>query len=63
MRRVVGEIYMNEKQIKALCKFAIESSNRNFTKLEKELLKHAVDSANNWQELISIAIISLGLGY
>ena len=53
---------MNEEQIKELCKIVIENSNRNFTELEKELLKSAVDSSNNWEELLSVAIASLGLG-
>ncbi len=52
---------MTEQQIKFLCKLAIERSNRPFTKQEKELLKQAVDQAQNWEELLSIAIASLNL--
>ena len=52
---------MNEQQIKLLCKFAIKNSNRPFTSVEKELLKQAVDNANNWEELIAIALSTLGI--
>ena len=50
---------MNEQEIKAFCKLAIENSNRPFTKAEKELLKQAVDCANNWDELMAIALSTL----
>lgn len=40
------------KQIKTICKFLIENSNRQITDIEKELLKTAVDQSHNWQELI-----------
>ncbi len=52
---------MNEKQIKLLCKLAIENSKRPFTKAEKEMLKQAVDSAKSWDDLIAIALSSLGI--
>ena len=50
---------MTEQQIKTLCKFVIERSNRPFTKVEKEILKQAIDNARNWDELIMTAIASL----
>lgn len=52
---------MNEQQIKLLCKLAIENSKRPFTKTEKELLKQAVDNAKSWDDLIAIALSSLGI--
>ena len=52
---------MIEQQIKLLCKLAVEKSNRSFTIAEKELLKQAIDNAQNWEELLSIAIASLNL--
>ena len=47
---------MTEQQIKLLCKLAVERSNRPFTKMEKELLKQAIDNAKNWEELLFVAI-------
>ena len=38
---------MTEQQIKTLCKIAIEKSNRPFTKMDKKLLKQAIDRAQN----------------
>ena len=52
---------MTEQQIKQLCKLAIEKSNRPFTKEEKELLKQAIDNAQNWDDLLTIAIASLNV--
>ena len=52
---------MNEQQIKLLCKLAVENSNRPFTSAEKELLKQAIDYANSWDELIAIALSTLGI--
>ena len=50
---------MTEQQIKTLCKLVIERSNRPSTKVEKEILKQAIDNARNWDELMTIAIASL----
>ena len=52
---------MNEQQIKLLCKLAIENSNRPFTNADKELLKQAVDRAKSWEELLAIALSTLGV--
>ncbi len=43
---------MTEKEIKALCKLVVESSSRPLTEIEKELFKQAIDSSNNWVELL-----------
>ena len=53
---------MTESEIKAISKFLIENGYRNITDIEKELLKKAVDESHNWQELMSVAIISRMLG-
>ena len=50
---------MNEEQIKAICKFLINTGNRNFTEVEKELLKQAVDQSKNWQELLLTMMVYL----
>ena len=49
---------MTEEQIKFLCKWLIENSSQPLTDLEKEMLKQAVDSSKNWEELITVAFIS-----
>ena len=43
---------MTEKEIKVLFKLVVESSNRSLTEIEKELFKQAIDSSNNWVELL-----------
>ena len=53
---------MTEEQIKTMCKFMLENGNRDFTELEKEMLKQAIDQAKNWQELFTIAIASNYVG-
>ena len=37
-----GLYKMTEKQIKMLCKFAVEHGNRPFTKEEKEIIKQTI---------------------
>ena len=49
---------MSEEQIKILCKWLIENSSRPLTDLEKEALKQAVDSSKDWEELITVALLS-----
>lgn len=50
---------MTEQQVKLLCKWAIENSNRPLTNTEKELLKQAVDQAENIEELLGVAIAAM----
>ena len=52
---------MTEQEVKALCKFVIEQGKRDFTEVEKEILKQAVDQSRNWEELFAVAIASLGM--
>ncbi len=49
---------MTEEQIKFLCKWLIENSAKPLTDLEKEVLKQAVDNSNNWEELITVTLLS-----
>lgn len=52
---------MTEEQIKFICKWLIENSSREFTDLQKETLKRAVDSSKNWEELLLVAAASRGM--
>lgn len=47
---------MTEEEIKAFCKFLIDYGKHDFTELEKELLKQAVDRSHNWNELLAVAM-------
>lgn len=49
---------MTEEQIKLLSKWLIDNSTKPFTDLERQALKQAVDSSKNWEELISVAMVS-----
>lgn len=49
---------MTEEQIKFLCRWIIENSSRPLTDMEKEMLKQAIDSSKNWEELLTVAINS-----
>ena len=40
----------------------IEHGNREFTDVEKEMLKAAVDQSRNWQELLAVAMARVGMG-
>lgn len=49
---------MTEEQIKLICKWIIENSARPLTNVEKEALKQAVDSSRNWEELLTVVVLS-----
>ncbi|MBR0341472.1 MAG: hypothetical protein IJH64_04405 [Oscillospiraceae bacterium] len=49
---------MSEEQIKILCKWLIENSTLPLTDLEKEALKQAADSSKNWEERITVSLLS-----
>ena len=53
---------MTDQEIKEACKFVIENGNRDFTDAEKKILKDVVDNSRNLQELLTAAIVSLGMG-
>ena len=49
---------MTEEQVKFLCKWLIDNTSRPLSEQEKEVLKQAVDSSKNWEELITVALLS-----
>ena len=49
---------MTEEQVKFLCKWIVDNSNRPLTEFEKELIKQAIDNSKNPQEMV-IAILTL----
>jgi len=50
---------MTEEEFKLLSKLAIDNSSRPFTATEKEVLKFAVDKAENWQQLIIVLMMGM----
>ena len=52
---------MTEHQIKELAKWCLDNGQRKLTKVEKELIKSAIDKANNWDELMKVAFASLSI--
>ena len=44
---------MIEEQVKVLCKWIVDNSNRPLNELEKELIKQAIDNSKNPQEMIA----------
>lgn len=44
---------MTEEQVKFLCKWIVDNSNRPLNELEKELIKQAIDNSKNPQEMIA----------
>ncbi len=49
---------MTEQNLKDLCKWALENSNKPLSKEQKELLKHAIDNSKTVENLFTTAIIS-----
>ena len=47
---------MTEQQIKFLCIWAVENSNRPLADAEKEILKQAIENAKNIEDLLAIAL-------
>ncbi len=45
-----------EKEIKALCKLAIDNRNRPLLDAEKELAKKAIEESKSIEELVLIAL-------
>lgn len=50
-----GGINTIEDQVKLLCKWAVENSNRPLTDVEKEIIKQAIDQSETVEELLSVA--------
>ena len=49
---------MTEEQVKFLCKWIVDNSNRPLTEFEKELIKQAIDNSNNPQEMV-VSVLAL----
>ena len=51
---------MTEEQVKALCKFIVDTSERPLTEEGRELIKQAIDKAKTPQEMVlsALAILS-----
>lgn len=49
---------MTEKEIKELCKWILDNSNKPLSKEQKELLKQAIDQSKTVEELLLTAIMS-----
>ncbi len=50
---------MTEEQVKFLCKWIVDNSNRPLTEFEKELIKQAIDNSNNPQEMVASVLALL----
>ena len=49
---------MTEEQVKFLCKWIVDNSNRPLTEFEKELIKQAIDNSKNPQEMV-VSVLAL----
>lgn len=50
-------IDMTEQEIKSICKWAVQNSNRQLTALDKEAIKKAIDEAKSLDDLLGIALM------
>ena len=50
---------MTEQQWKAFAKWCLDNGQRKLTREEKEAIKSAIDQADNLNELVQVAFISL----
>ena len=50
---------MIEHQIKELAKWCLDNGQRKLTKEEKEVIKLAIDQADNFNELVQVTFASL----
>lgn len=50
---------MTEEQDKFLCKWLVENGNRPLSEMQKELIKQAIDKAQNPMELLSSVLALL----
>lgn len=53
---------MTERQIKELCKLAVEKGNQPLSKEQKEIIKQAIDNAKTVEELLVTALVSNLIG-
>lgn len=49
---------MTEKEVKFLCKWIVENSNRPLHQIDKELIKQAIDNARTPEEMV-LSVIAL----
>lgn len=49
---------MTKEQYKFLCKWMVDNGNRPLSKVEKELIKHAIDKANSPEQIV-LSILAL----
>ncbi len=50
---------MTEQQVKEVSKYFLDNGNRKLSKEEKETIKLAIDQAENLNELLQVAFVSL----
>lgn len=50
---------MSEEQVKFICKWIVENSNRPLNRLQKEAIKQAIDNARTIDELAGVAIAAM----
>lgn len=48
---------MTEQQIKFICKQLVEHGNKPITDIQKEIIKQAIDKAQNYNDLLMAAWI------
>ena len=48
---------MTEQEIKFICKQLVEHGDKPLTDTEKELIKQAIDTSKNLNELLTIAFV------
>ena len=54
---------MIEHEIKELGKWFLDNGQRKLTQVEKEAIKSAIDQAGSLNELLQVAIASLGIDF
>ena len=54
---------MTEHEIKELGKWFLDHGQRKLTQSEKEAIKSAIDQAGSFNELLQVAIVSLGIDF
>ena len=49
---------MSEEEIKAFCKLLIENRSHEFSAIEKETIKQAIDNAKTLEDLFAVALVA-----
>lgn len=50
---------MKEIEVKELYKLAVENGNHNFTDVEKEVIKTAIDSSKTIDDLLKVVLMTI----